>query len=110
MADGNYEQTQHWVGVSKQTFKYWVYPIGTSLKPEGGNYIFAKLDMNGRWVPVYIGQTSNLAERFDDHHAAPCILRNGATHIHAHLSADKHARVKEETDLRANYRTACNKQ
>lgn len=110
MADGNYAPTCAWTGASGATYNYWVYPVGQPLKGEAGNYIFARLDERRRWVPVYIGQTNDLSERFDYHHAMDCIRRNGATHIHAHLNHDARARLSEETDLRASHWTSCNKQ
>ena len=110
MPDGNHQATCIWTGASGTNYKYWVYPIGRSLKPEGGNYVFCKRSPDVRWVPVYFGKTANLSERFGDHHAMQCIERNGATHIHARLNSRVQARLDEETDLRASYRTACNKQ
>ncbi|HXF88592.1 MAG TPA: GIY-YIG nuclease family protein [Xanthobacteraceae bacterium] len=100
--------TCNWQGVSGRVYKYWVHPIKTPLKAAAGNYIFAKLNNLDQWVPVYIGQTENLSERFDNHHAMPCIKRNGATHIHAHLNSDEKARIEEEGDLIAAYSTSCN--
>lgn len=97
-----------WPGASGAKYKYYIYKIGASLKAEGGNYIFAKLDAQNRWTPIYIGQTSNLSERFDNHHKADCIKRNGATHIHAHLNSLKQDRLDEETDLLQNFSPPCN--
>ena len=111
MADGNQTETCVWTGISGKTYKYWVHPIGTPLKAAAGNYIFAKRNNAGRWVAVYVGETEGLSERFDNHHAAPCINRNQATHIHAHLTpGGRQARLDEETDLRKNYNPPCNKQ
>lgn len=111
MPDGSQTPTCTWTGASGKQYKYWVHPIGTLLKAEPGNYIFAKLNGEGLWEPVYIGETEDLSSRFDDHHAKSCIVRNGATHVHAHLTyGDRYVRLGEETDLRSNYRTHCNKQ
>ena len=96
-----------WGGRSGQKYTYYVYEIGTNLKAAGGNYIFAKV-VGGVWVPVYIGQTSDLSTRFDNHHKMPCIRRNGATHIHAHLNALERDRLAEEADLLAGRTTSCN--
>lgn len=49
-----------WPGQSGHEYKHWIYPIGTALKEEAGNYIFAEEIEPGQWVPRYIGQTSNL--------------------------------------------------
>lgn len=111
MADGSRTPTCTWTGVSGTPYNYFVHPIGTDFNAVPGNYIFAKMNSQGRWVSVYIGETGDLSERFDNHHAMPCIKRNGATHIHAHKSsAVKQTRLNEETDLRKNYNPPCNKQ
>lgn len=108
MAD---ENTCWWPGASGKTYKYWYYPYGSALKAEPGNYIFAKQNAEGRWVPLYIGQTDDLKARVADHEKRKCALDNGCTHIHAHISsADEGIRLAEETDLRHNYSTPCNKQ
>ena len=57
--------TIDWAGKSGQTYRYWVYPIGTPMQAKGGNYIFAKEIERGRFVPIYIGQTADLDLRFD---------------------------------------------
>jgi hypothetical protein len=98
-----------WKGISGQTYTYEIHPIDTSFKGLPGNYIFAKETKPNTWTPVYIGETSNLSERFDDHHKKPCVDRNGATHIHVHVNdAGEAARRAEEQDLIAAYRPPCN--
>ena len=101
-------QTVNWPGQSGERYTYYVYDIRTKFNSAPGNYIFAKL-VNGRWSPVYIGETSDLSERFDNHHAMPCIKRNGATHIHAHRNdSGVNARRAEESDLIRNFKPSCN--
>ena len=82
--------------------------MGAPLKAVGGNYIFAKETSPKNWVPVYIGQTGDLSERFDNHHKMDCAKRNGATHIHAHTTKSKAARLDEETDLVRKWDPVCN--
>jgi hypothetical protein len=100
--------TINWPGKSGTNYKYWIYPLGASLKAEGGNYIFAKEVRPGEWSPLYIGQTGDLNERFDNHHKADCIKKNGATHIHAHLNGNDDTRLAEEADLIARWDPSCN--
>ncbi len=100
--------TVNWSGASGRTYQYWIHPITTTFKAVAGNYIFAKEIEPGRWRAVYIGETADLSERFDNHHKMPCIVRNGATHIHAHTNSDQNARLAEEMDLINNYRPVCN--
>jgi predicted GIY-YIG superfamily endonuclease len=102
--------TCNWPGISGKTYTYHVYPFGTALKAEPGNYIYAKLNGQNQWVPLYIGETDNLDNRVATHEKRECVRRNGVTHIHAHLTAgDRGARLAEETDLRKNA-TTCNNQ
>ena len=102
-------KTCTWTGASGKDYTYHIFPIGTSFKAEAGNYIFAAETNPGRWRPIYIGETSDLSERFDDHHKMPCIRRNGATHVHAKLTpGGKQVRLAEEADLVAHYAPTCN--
>ncbi len=101
--------THPWNGFSGRTYIYQVLPISKINELSGpGGYIFAKV-FGGYWVPIYVGQTSNLSERFDHHHAMPCIRRNGATHIHVRANfGGEDARRAEESDLIARYHPPCN--
>ncbi|MBN2412968.1 GIY-YIG nuclease family protein [candidate division KSB1 bacterium] len=99
-----------WPGVSGKKYKYWIYPIDTSLKEEGGNYIFALESSPGHWSSVYIGQTNNLNERLENHEKENCARSNGATHIHAHLNSLKQNRLNEELDLIKKWKPVCNEQ
>lgn len=98
-----------WEGQSGKKYRYWIYPIGQSFKSVPGNYIFAKETSPNTWRPIYIGQTSDLSERFDNHHAMPCVRQNGGTHIHVHQNgAGEQARRAEEADLIAHWKPDCN--
>jgi len=98
-----------WKGQSGQTYLYGIHEIDTTHKSVPGNYIFAKETKPRTWEAVYIGQTDDLSERFDNHHKMPCIHRNGATHIHTHESSpDESVRQAEETDLIQYNHPICN--
>jgi hypothetical protein len=100
-----------WHGLSGKEYKYWIYPIGTSFKEEPGNYIFAKETKPGHWSPCYIGQTENLDQRLGYHEKETCAKRNGATHIHTHLtSGGETVRRAEERDLLQKWKPPCNEQ
>ena len=100
--------TIRWQGASGNSYRYWIYPIGHSLKTEGGNYIFARETESGRYTPIYIGETGDLSDRFDNHHKAECIGNEGATHIHARLNSKHQDRLDEEADLVAKWQPPCN--
>ena len=103
------ERTINWSGKSGKEYKYWIYEIGTTFDEVPANYIFAKETTQGNFSPIYIGQTSDLSERFDNHHKMPCIRREGATHICAHKSsANETTRKVEEADLIQRWNPDCN--
>ncbi|MDO8422318.1 MAG: hypothetical protein Q7S99_09155 [Parvibaculum sp.] len=105
-------QTATWTGASGKKYQYYVYKIGTKFKAVPANYIYTKISAANTWVPIYIGETSDLSVRIlDTHHQRDCILRNGATHIHVHKSsATAQVRIDEETDLRKAHKPPCNQQ
>ena len=100
----------NWAGKSGNKYTYYVYKVGEELAAKAGNYIFAK-SVDGQWRAVYIGESSDLNDRVDlkSHHKGDCIKRNGATHVHAHLtSGGEKVRQDEESDLVDNYSPTCN--
>lgn len=100
-----------WPGSSGREYQYFIYPIGTSFKEEPGNYVFSKESQPGKWSPCYIGQTENLNQRLENHEKEGCAVRNGATHIHVHLTAGgESVRRAEESDLITKWTPPCNEQ
>ena len=106
MADA---QTIDWPGKSGKTYRYWIYPLPPNFTANPGNYIFAHETTSTKWSPIYVGETEDLSERFDNHHAKECIERQGATHIHAHINNNgQTARRAEEADIIARWNPPCN--
>ncbi len=104
------EGTTTWYGKSGKEYKYDIYQIGTTFEPGPGNYVFARYEsgiMN--YIPIFVGQTSDLSEHFDDHHKMPCVQRNRATFICVHRSSSSEkSRMTEEADLVARLHPICN--
>jgi hypothetical protein len=94
-------------GVSGRSYDFDVYPWGTSFKSVGAVYTVLKRNVTNFTI-LYIGQTDDLSERFDNHHKRPCFDRNGKTHIGLHLESDESRRFSIETDLVRNYSPVCN--
>jgi hypothetical protein len=96
--------TCEWIGANGARYLHHVYALPVSFSPgQGGNYVYAKTNAQGLWVPIYIGE-GDLADRSSGgHHQAACIKRRGATHFHCHLNTDQQARRYEEADLLARY-------
>jgi GIY-YIG catalytic domain-containing protein len=96
-------------GASGTNYTFYVYPWGTDLKPIGGVYmVLRKPSSNGNYDILYVGQTSDLSERFDNHHKKPCFDRNRKTHISAMVESSEQRRLAIESDLLGNRNTTCN--
>ena len=81
-------------GASGTTYDFWVYPWGQEFKAVGGVYLILKRQtVNGNYGLLYIGQTGDLSERFDNHHKKPCFDRNGKTHIAARVESAEQKRL-----------------
>ena len=103
--------TVQWPGKFGKDYEYQVFELPVNFESGfgAGNYIFAKISPQSQWMPVYIGQTGDLSERFDEHPARLCIRRNGATHIHAHRNPNQGSQLAEELDLLVAWNPTCNK-
>ena len=98
-----------WVGHSGRTYMYNIYEIGVRFRKIPANYIIACETGIKKWKPIYIGETADLSERFDNHHKISCIREKGATHIHVHRNdAGGQVRSAEEADLISRWHPVCN--
>ena len=98
--------TINWVGESGKQYKFYIKRLPVSFNEnQDGNYIYARLNEDNRWIPIYIGQ-GDLKARTENHHQSGCINLKGATHIHVHLNSLKEDRLVEERDLLAHYTNA----
>jgi hypothetical protein len=95
-------------GASGTVYDFWVYQWGTQLKATGGVYLVLKKLPTSSCSVLYVGQTGDLSERFDNHHRESCFSRNGKTHIGARLEISEQRRLAIEADLTRNYRPTCN--
>ena len=103
------ERSIKWVGHSGKEYTYWIHGIDTGFSTSPANYVFAKTTKPHKLLAIYIGETEDISERFNNHHKVTCIRDNGATHICVHKgSDDKKVRCEEESDLIANYHPVCN--
>lgn len=81
-----------------------VYKYGGRLTSEPGVYIVVNDNMDF----IYIGQSENVAERFENHHKESCFDRNGATHVLVHVVHTEKRRREIEEDLLDKQSTPCN--
>jgi len=99
-----------WPGISGREYTYYIWPRGSTFDAgQAGNYIYARETTPNRFVPIYIGQTSDLNRRLCDHEQEACVDRYGATHLHVHVtSGGEEARLGEEKDLIKKWQPSCN--
>src|SRR5688572_26578447 len=97
-------ETCDWIGASGTKYTYYVYPRHPQVDAgKMGNYIYAKKNAEGRWMPIYMGEGDLSVRCTKSHHQQECINSKGATHVHMRLNATETARDAEETDLLARY-------
>ena len=96
-------------GQSGAQYEFEVYQWGTLLELTGGVYLVLRKLPAGNYSILYIGQTVDLSERFDNHQQAACFTRNGRTHVAVRVENSKEKRLATETDLIRNYQTSCSK-
>jgi hypothetical protein len=98
-----------WTGISGKKYRYSAFMFGTQFGPGAANYIFAREEKRGHYVPIYVGQTADLSEPLKDEPALQCISESRATHIHVRFAVDDEAmRIAECEDLIAALKPACN--
>ena len=99
-------------GRSGIEYNFEVYSLDTSFRLVGAVYAITKrttrIDGSGTHELVYIGQTGDLSERFDDHHKADCFKQEKANCACVHLDNNESSRLDKETDLLEAHRTLCN--
>jgi hypothetical protein len=101
----------HWAGESDTIYEFTLHGFG-AFCAQPGVYAFCKA-VNGRWVPVYIGETDSFARRIGGdltlHRAWPAIRDAGATHLAIlTVPGPQHRRLDIAKDLKAKYKPSCN--
>lgn len=61
-------------------------------------YIYAIKEF-GRWRPLYVGETNDLARRVGEHKYEPWFGGASATHIHVHWQKNPFLRISTEREL-----------
>ena len=95
-------------GRSSAKYEFHVYPWGTDFKPLGAVYTVLKLRPDRRYDVIYVGETGDLSERFDNHHKAWCFDRDRRSHIGVRQDPSERSRLTIEADLVANHQPPCN--
>ena len=99
-------------GRSGRAYRFKVYALGTKLRRLSGVYVVTKRRRNeqGKYghIALYVGQTEDLSQPFDQHHKAAEFLRRGANSICLQSDDSEDSRVVKQGDLVAALRPACN--
>ena len=104
-----FEADIYWEGQSGKHYGYWIHRIGTSFNEVAGNFIYAKKAGPDEWIPIAIGQTTNLNDCTGDQAKYECARQNGATHIHIHTTrGGESLRLAVERDLISKWTPPCN--
>ena len=74
-------QTHDWQGREGRSYRFRVYEASVDWDkvPEvGGVYVFAcRENQSGGWVPLYIGETEDFADRMPDHEKWSTLVEEG---------------------------------
>lgn len=99
-------------GKSGSVYGFDVYTYDTTFNAVRAVYAVTNRHQNNAGTMthtlIYVGQTGDLSERFDDHHKARCFERNGANCIGVHRDNDEDSRLSKEADLLEQWSTSCN--
>lgn len=87
-----------------------VHDHDTDWNEVAGVYIFAGVNSEGKWSPLYIGQAESLAARLPTHERWLEAVRLGATHVHAMTVTNAALRVEIESNLIQSYQPRLNVQ
>lgn len=99
-------------GASGTKYQFNVYSYDTKFKEMGAVYYISKRtkksDGTGSHTKIYIGQTEDLSERFDDHHKEECFKKHGANCKSIHAESSEQKRLAIESDLIDALTPPCN--
>ncbi len=81
---------------------------GSPAQPMAGVYIFSRQD--GRhFIPIYVGESTNIAQRMRSHERIDCIRDSGANYFHTYQVSAADTRQSIEQGLIAYYHPHCNR-
>jgi len=99
-------------GASGTEYGFEVYPLDTKFKAIGAVYAITRRFQNAQGGfnhdVIYIGQTGDLSERFDQHHQADCFGRHKANCACIHADDSERSRLRKEADLIEAENPPCN--
>ena len=104
--------TVKFTGKSGTPYEFNVYPFNTIFKDVPAVYFVTKRYQNDKGGyshdEIYVGETHDLSDRFDNHHKADCFAYHDANAICVHQEGNHKKRLEIESDLRDKYNPPCN--
>jgi hypothetical protein len=94
-------------GESGHNYEFEVSALDAKLDSVGAVYVITRVQDDEHFV-LYVGETGDLSNRFDNHHKAKSFEEKGGDCLCIHLDGDIKSRQKKESDLIAHYRPLCN--
>lgn len=91
-----------WTGLSGRRYVYRIFDLPAKISAGSrGNFIYARPDASGGWVPIVIGHGA-LQDRPGGLSTDPEVP-SGATHLHCHINLGWEDRLVEALDLKGRY-------
>lgn len=99
-------------GGSGKGYRFRVYPLGTRFRKKCGVFVITSRSHSEeggrRHKPLYVGQTEDLSQPFDQHRKAEQFMQHGANCICLHPETSEESRMAKELDLIASLHPVCN--
>ena len=99
-------------GLSGTEYKFNVYKWDTDFDDIGAVYYISNRhkDDDGGWkhTKIYIGQTGDLSDHFDNHHKSECFEDHDVNAVSVHRDDDEDSRLVKEIDLIMVLNPPCN--
>lgn len=99
-------------GVSGTGYQCKAYDWGTQFNAVAAVYVvtyrYISDDHKTKYRVIYVGETGDLSERFENHHKADCFAEHNANTICIYRENDDDERLVIEKDLIAKYDPPCN--
>ncbi len=98
-------------GESGKKYEFTVYGMGTAFISVAAVYAVTKRvkdsDDSYTHSTIYIGETSDLKEQFENHHKQDCFDEKKANCVCVHPDDSQLSRLEKESDLLKNYSCPC---
>lgn len=97
-------------GFSGKEYSMDCYSLASSWQVVSGVYVVGRREGNGNITALYVGETENLKQRFENHHKQICFNKNSANVLCWISENNASNRLAIETDIRRQLNPTCNDQ